>query len=101
MGRHHEHDATRRGSAHGPETYSPGCVEGTSLEGRLPTSASLRAILKNALVGLGDASVYLVDLKELRPRWPPCSFQVLLKRRVVHHLLKVFCRLPHVDNHHA
>jgi hypothetical protein len=45
--------------------------------------------------------VYLVDLNELRLRWPPCSFQVLLKLRVVHHVLKVFSRLPHVDYHNA
>jgi hypothetical protein len=50
---------------------------------------------------LGDASVYLVDLKEPRLRRPPCSFQVLLKLRVVHHLLNVFSRLPHVDYHYA
>jgi hypothetical protein len=43
----------------------------------------------------------LVDLKELRLRRPSCSLQVLLKLRVVHHLLKVFCRMPHVDYHNT
>jgi hypothetical protein len=45
--------------------------------------------------------VYLVDLNQLRLTRPPCFFQILLKLRVVHHLLKVFSCLPHIDDHHA
>ncbi len=45
--------------------------------------------------------MHLVDFDELRLRRPPRSFQILLKLRVVHHLLKVFFRLPHVDYHDA
>jgi hypothetical protein len=44
--------------------------------------------------------VYLVDLNPRVGR-PSCSFQVLLKLRVVRHLLKVFSGVPHVDYHHA
>ena len=44
---------------------------------------------------------YLVDLNGLRLRRPPCGFQILLKLRVVHHLLKVFFGLPHIDYHHS
>src|SRR5829696_2409248 len=52
-------------------------------------------------VSLGDGGVHLVDFDELRFRRPPCSFRVLLKLRVVEHLLKVISRLPHIDYHNA
>jgi hypothetical protein len=43
----------------------------------------------------------LVDHNELRLCRPPCSFQILLKLRVLHHLLKVFSGLPHIDDYNA
>jgi hypothetical protein len=45
--------------------------------------------------------MYLVDLNELRLCRPPCNFQILLKLRVLHHLLKVFSGLPHIDDYNA
>jgi hypothetical protein len=45
--------------------------------------------------------VDLVDLNELRLGRPSCSFQIPLKLGVVHHLLKVFTRVPHIDYDHA
>jgi hypothetical protein len=43
----------------------------------------------------------LVDLNKLRLTRPPCSFQILLKLRVLHHLLKVFSGVPHIDDYNA
>jgi hypothetical protein len=41
------------------------------------------------------------DLKELQLGRPSCSFQITLKLGVVHHLLKVFSCVPHIDFDHA
>lgn len=84
--------------------YSAECVQKKFSKVRLATSASLRALLERIRVGLGDAGVYLADFHGLRLRRPPCSFQIflkLLKLSVVHHLLRVFSGLPHIDYHHS
>src|SRR5918998_1093610 len=41
QGRHHEHDATRRSSAHHPEPYSPECAEGAFCEVHLHDPVSV------------------------------------------------------------
>jgi hypothetical protein len=52
-----------------------------------------------SIVGSGDGVVHLVDLEDLWLRLPPFCFRAL-KHRVVRHLVKIFNRLPHVNDHY-
>ena len=52
-------------------------------------------------VGLGEARVYLPDLNELRLCRSHSRFQLLLKLRVVQHVLKVISGVPHVEDYNA